>query len=102
VPDAEVSWPDVPGSGYAGECWAVEAELTPKPLARTTAIMHGLLIRAAGYQPTAQPGPGPRYDRVIYLTSPAARSVVDRAAAALPGPLRSRLTVRDLPPGAVL
>jgi hypothetical protein len=29
VPNAEVSWPDVPGSGYAGECWAIEAELTP-------------------------------------------------------------------------
>ena len=31
VPDAEVSWPDLPGSPYAGECWAIEAELTPKP-----------------------------------------------------------------------
>jgi hypothetical protein len=41
VPDAEVSWPDVPGSSYAGELWAIEAELTPKPLARTTAIMKG-------------------------------------------------------------
>jgi hypothetical protein len=102
VPDAEVSWPEVPGSAYAGELWAIEAELTPKPLARTTAIMSGLLARTADYQPDARPGPGPRYQRVIYLTSPAARSVVDRAAAALPGALRSRLAVRDLPPGAVL
>jgi hypothetical protein len=29
VPDAEVSWPDLPTSPYAGECWAIEAELTP-------------------------------------------------------------------------
>jgi hypothetical protein len=101
VPDAEVSWPDVAGSAYAGELWAIEAELTPKPLARTAAIMSGLLTRTADYQPDARPGPGPRYQRVIYLTAPAARSVVDRAAAILPGPLGARLTVRDLPPGAV-
>jgi hypothetical protein len=53
--------------GYAGQCWAIEAELTPKPLARTTGIMAGLLARTAGYQPGAPPGPGPRYDRVVYL-----------------------------------
>jgi hypothetical protein len=102
VPDAEVSWPEVPASAYAGELWAVEAELTPKPLARTTAIMSGLLARASDYQPGARSGPGPRYHRVIYLTSPAARGMVDRAAAALPAQLGARLTVRDLPPGAVL
>jgi hypothetical protein len=102
VPDAEVTWPDLPGSGYAGECWAIEAELTPKPLARTTAIMHGLLTRASDYQPGARPGTGPRYHRVIYLAAPAARGVVDRAAAVLPRPLSARLVVRDLPGGAVL
>ena len=101
VPDAEVFWPDLTGSMYAGQCWAIEAELTPKPLARTTAIMHGLLTRTTDYQPAAPPGPGPRYHRVIYLTAPPARSVVERAAA-LPVPLRARVTVRDLPPGAVL
>ena len=58
MPDAEVVWPEVPGSAYAGECWAIEAELTPKPLARTAAIMAGLLARTADYQPTALPGPG--------------------------------------------
>ena len=102
VPDAEVSWPDLPASPYPGECWAIEAELTPKPLARTTAIMNGLLTRTADYQPGARPGTAPRYDRVVYLASPAARGVVDRAAAALPAALGSRLTVRDLPPGAFL
>jgi hypothetical protein len=102
VPDAEVSWPDLPASAYPGECWAIEAELTPKPLARTTAIMSGLLARATDYQPTARPATSPRYHRVVYLASPAARGVVDRAAAALPAGLGSRLTVRDLPPGALL
>jgi hypothetical protein len=38
----------------------------------------------------------------VYLASPAARSVVDRAAAALPGAQRSRLVIRDLPDRAVL
>jgi hypothetical protein len=102
VPDAEVSWPDVPASAYAGECWAIEAELTPKPLARTAAIMAGLLARTADYQPAAPPGPGRRYDRVVYLVSPAARSIVDRAAAAVAGAQRSRVVVRDLPGEAVL
>ena len=97
-----MSWPDLPCSAYAGHCWAIEAELTPKPIARTTAIMSGLLARASDYQPAARPGRGPRYQRVIYLAAPAARGVVDRAAGALAGPLRSRLVVRDLPPGAVL
>jgi len=101
VPDAEVYWPDVPASPYAGECWAIEAELTPKPLARTTAIMAGLLARTADYQPGGRPGPDLRYDRVVYLASPAARSVVDRAAAGLPDALRARVTARDLPAGAV-
>ncbi len=63
--------------------------------------MRGLLSRTADYQPGAQPGTGPRYQRVVYLASPAARSITERAAAELPGPLRARLVIRDLPPGAV-
>jgi hypothetical protein len=102
VPDAEVSWPDVPASPYPGECWAIEAELTPKPLARTAGIMAGLLARTADYYPDSAPSPGPRYARVVYLAAPAARSVTERAAASLPPPLASRVTVRDLPPGASL
>jgi hypothetical protein len=100
IPDAEVSWPDLPASPYAGECWAIEAELTPKPLARTTAIMTGLLARTADYGPEARRAAEPRYHRVVYLTAPAARGVVDRAAASLAPGLGARLTVRDLPPGA--
>ena len=99
VPDAEVSWPDVPASPYSGQCWAIEAELTPKPLARTASIMAGLLARAADYYPGSARGTRPRYDRVVYLAAPAARGVTDRAAATLPARLRARITVRDLPPG---
>jgi hypothetical protein len=102
VPDAEVPWPDLPTSPYPGECWAIEAELTPKPLARTASIMAGLLNRTADYYPGAAPGSGPRYTRVVYLAAPAARSVTERAAATLPPLMAARVTVRDLPPGAVL
>jgi hypothetical protein len=47
-------------------------------------------------------GTAPRYDRVVYLAAPAARGVVGRAAASLPGGQRDRLVVRDLPPGAAV
>jgi hypothetical protein len=102
VPDAEVSWPDLPGSPYPGECWAIEAELTPKPLARTAAIMAGLAARTTDYHPGAPSGTGPRYARVVYLAAPAARGVTGRAAATLPPGVAARVTVRDLPPGALL
>lgn len=39
VPDAEIHWPSLDGSPYAGQVWAIEAELTPKPVTRTTAIL---------------------------------------------------------------
>jgi hypothetical protein len=97
IPDAEVSWPEIPASPYPGELWAIEVELTPKPLARTVTIMTGLLERRRGYSPGAPAHARPRYDRAVYLTSPAARSVVQRAAASLPAPLQARVTVRDLP-----
>jgi hypothetical protein len=87
LPDAEIHWPSLPGSPYAGQVWAVEAELTPKPLARTSRIMAGLLSP-------------PRYAQVIYLTAPAARLVVTRAAAGLPAAQADRVVVRDLPPSA--
>jgi hypothetical protein len=102
VPDAEVSWPEVPGSAYGGECWAIEAELTPKPLARTAGIMAALAARTSDYHPGSAPGAGPRYARVVYLAAPAARGVTERAAATLPPPVGARVTVRDLPAGALL
>src|SRR5262249_41286849 len=49
VPDAEVHWPDDAPVAWAGECWAVEAELTPKTASRTTAIMRELLTRTGDY-----------------------------------------------------
>lgn len=89
VPDAEICWPSLDSSPYAGQTWAVEVELTPKPAARTLRIMTGLLSP-------------PRYAQVVYLAAPAARPVVTRAAGNLPGPLRGRVAVRDLPPAAFL
>lgn len=101
IPDAEADWPETPGSPYPGERWAIEAELTPKPLARTVTIMGGLLDRRTGYSPGAKPHHRPRYDRAVYLVAPAARNVVTRAAAQLPAPSQARVTVRDLPPEAL-
>jgi hypothetical protein len=88
VPDAEIHWPSIEGSPYAGQVWAIEVELTPKPIARTTGIMTGLLTPM-------------RYATVVYLTAPAARPVVLRAAAALPPGEQNRVAVRDLPASAV-
>jgi hypothetical protein len=84
VPDAEIHWPSIDGSPYAGQVWAIEVELTPKPIARTTAIMTGLLSPM-------------RYGTVVYLTAPAARPVVMRAAASLPPWDQPRVAIRDLP-----
>jgi len=87
LPDAEIHWPSIDSSPYAGQVWAIEAELTPKPLARTVRIMSGLLFPMT-------------YAQVIYLTAPAARSVVMRAAASLPPGDQARVVIRDLPPAA--
>lgn len=89
IADAEIIWPSLDGTAYAGQTWAVEVELTPKPAARTSRIMTGLLARRT-------------YDQVVYLASPAARLVVTRAAAGLPVAQRARVAVRDLPPSAAL
>ncbi len=109
LPDAEVHWPDIVAGGtavgWAGECWAVEAELSPKTVARTVAIMREILLRTGDYgAPAADasvPGRPPRHHRALYLCSPAALPTVLRARGAL-GPLASRIEVRDLPLGALL
>ena len=88
VADAEIHWPSLPHSPYAGQVWAVEVELTPKPLVRTSQIMTGLLVP-------------PRYARVLYLTAAAAESVVTRAAATLPRQEQARLIVENLPRSAL-
>ena len=73
---------------YHHEIRARSAELTPKPVARTVAIMQGLLARTSDYGPDAATAHGPRDVQVIYLTAPAARPVVTRAVGALPVPLQ--------------
>jgi hypothetical protein len=87
LPDAEIHWPSIAHSPYAGQVWAVEVELTPKPIDRTTRIMTGLLDPL-------------RYAQVIYLTAPSAHPVVTRAAAQMPPGEQYRLVVRDLPESA--
>ena len=86
-PDAEIWWPSIAASRYAGQIWAVEIELTAKHADRTAAIMTEL---------TAPAG----YTHVYYMTAPAARGVVARCADALPGDAPARVTVWDLPPDA--
>jgi hypothetical protein len=103
LPDAEVHWPDGAPVGWAGECWAVEAELSAKTLARTAAIMREMLTRTGDYGCTVAevvvPGRPPRHARALYLCSPAALGAVLRARESL-GPLAARVEVRDLPTGA--
>ena len=103
IPDAEVHWPDGAPVGFAGECWAIEAELTPKTVARTAAIMREILARTGDYGcPAGQaqvPGAPPRHTRVVYLCSAAARPAVARARATLAG-AAGRVEIRGLPPGA--
>ena len=84
-PDAEIHWPSLAGSPHAGQVWAIEVELTPKPSGRTAAIVTALTMDT-------------RYHRICYLAAPAARPVLDRTAAALPPP--GQITVWDLPPAA--
>jgi hypothetical protein len=100
VPDAEVHWPSLDDSPYAGQIWAIEAELTPKPLPRTTAIMRELLTRTSDYGPAGCGGLEARYGQIVYLTAPAAAPIVTRAITELPAPLQARIQTRDLPPGA--
>jgi hypothetical protein len=109
VPDGEVHWPEDAPVPWAGECWAIEAELTPKTTRRTVAIMRELLTRTGDYGGPAAgiraagigaAGP-PRHARVIYLCAPAARPAVARARQALGAP-GARIEIRHLPPGAAL
>ena len=105
LPDGEVHWPDSAPMAWAGECWAIEAEVTPKTVARTTAIMRELLTRTGDYGCAAAdafvPGLPTRHARALYLCSPAALRTVLDARARL-GPLGARIEVRNLPSGARL
>jgi len=104
VPDAELHWPENAALPWAGECWAIEAELTPKTAARTITIMRELLSRTGDYGcPAADvgvPGRPPRHARAIYLCTPAAQPVVSRARDGL-GLLGARIEIRLLPAAAL-
>src|ERR1019366_5374709 len=113
LPDGEVHWPDpgeasagaaVAAPAWAGECWAIEAELTRKTVRRTAAIMTEILTRTGDYGcPAAEvqvPGVAPRHERVLYVCSAAARPTVLRARDALPGALAVRVEIRGQPAGA--
>jgi len=105
LPDAEVHWPDESALAWAGECWAVEAELTPKTVARTAAIMREMLTRTGDYGcPAADafvPGSRPRHARALYVCAPAALGTVTRALGEIGGALAARIEIRALPAGAV-
>jgi hypothetical protein len=125
VPDGEVHWPDsVPGPSpkappirppmkppmklhvpWAGECWAIEAELTRKTVRRTVAIMREMLARTGDYgcpaADAAVPGRPPRHARALYLCSAAARPTVTLARDEL-GASAARIEIRDLPASASL
>ncbi len=105
LPDAEVHWPDSAPVGWAGECWAIEAELTPKTVVRTAAIMRELLTRTGDYGCPATdarvPGAPPRHARAIYVCAPAATTTVARARGAL-GTLAARIEIRALPAAALV
>ena len=104
VPDAEVHWPAGVPVPWAGECWAIEAELTAKTVSRTVAIMRELLTRTGDYGcPAAEirAGGPPRHARAIYLCSAAAAPTVARARNAL-GTAGARVEIRPLPAGAPL
>jgi hypothetical protein len=104
IPDGEVHWPDTADVPYAGECWAIEAEITAKTVRRTVSIMQELLTRTGDYGCAAaerlRPTAPPLHARALYLCSGAARPTVLRARAALAPALGARIEVRDLPPGA--
>lgn len=106
LPDGEIHWPDEAPLAWAGECWAVEAELTRKTVDRTAAIMREILARTGDYGcPAADavvPGRPPRHIRALYVCSPAALPTVLRARASLGDALAARVEIRDLPTGALL
>ncbi len=105
VPDGEVHWPDGTDLAWADECWAIEAELTPKTVARTAGIMRELVTRTGDYgcrpADVLVPGAPPRHTRAIYVCSAPARPVLVKARALL-GDLGARVEIRPLPGSALL
>lgn len=105
LPDGELHWPAGAALSWAGECWAIQAELARQAVACTTEIMRELLARTGDYGcPGAQavePGRPPRHARALYLCSPAALPAVAQAREEL-GTLGARIEIRNLPGSAAL
>jgi hypothetical protein len=95
-----VHWPGT-SPDFPGQVWCTEVELTPKTAGRTAAIMTEMLNRTADYGDEASQSGAARYARVLYVTAPAARGVVERARGLLPGAAAGRVEVRSLPDGAL-
>ena len=105
LPDGELHWPAEAALSWAGECWAVQAELTHQAVTRTSEVMRELLARTGDYgcpgAQAAEPGQRPRHARALYLCSPAALPAVAQARDEL-GPLGARIEIRNLPASAAL
>jgi hypothetical protein len=104
VADGEVHCPADSGMPWAGEIWAVEVELSRKPVERTAAIMAEVLAKITDYGPNpcggAAPGLPPRYARLVYVCSPGSVQAVLNARAELGPPQSALIEVYDLPESA--
>jgi hypothetical protein len=106
LPDGELHWPRGAAVSWAGQCWAVQAEVARTTAGGTAGVLRELLARAGdGPSPAAVLAAGPgrqeRYARVLYLCSPAALPAVVQARDAL-GRAGARIEIRDLPASAML
>ena len=110
LPDAEVHWPDGAHGqdgtpiGWAGECWAIEAEITrrrsPGPR-RSCARSSSAPATTAAPRPTSR-SPAARPARAGALPVLPGRAAHRAARPRRPRPARRAHRGRDLPPGALL
>jgi hypothetical protein len=102
VPDGEVHYPAGTGMPWAGETWAVEVELSRKPVERTAAIMAEVLAKAAGDGPAPDGGAAlPRYARLVYVCSPGCVRTVLNARLEVGPPQSARIEVYELPESSI-
>jgi hypothetical protein len=101
--DGEVHYPADTGMPWAGEIWAVEVELSRKPVERTAAIMAEVLAKITDVGPTPNggaPGLPPRYARLVYVCSPGSLQAVLNARLEVGPPRSERIEVYALPESA--